>query len=136
MIEFIQNHEALILWLPAASIIGLIISIVLIPWVIIRLPSDYFIYKKRKTKKLFSHHPLCRVIFLIFKNILGIILLISGVIMLFIPGQGILTIIIGIILTDFPYKYKIERWIISRPHILNTVNKLRIKAKQAPFNLH
>lgn len=135
MIEFIQRHEELIVWLSIASFIGLIISIIVIPWIIIKLPSDYFVYAKRKTKKLFSNRPLCRIIFLIFKNILGISLLLSGIIMLFIPGQGILTIIIGIILTDFPSKYKIERWIITQPHILNTINRLRIKAKQAPFTL-
>lgn len=136
MIELIQSHETLLLWLTIASIIGLIISILFIPWIIIKLPPDYFVYEKRKTKKLFSHHPLYRIIFLILKNIVGILLLISGVIMLFIPGQGVLTIIIGIILTDLPGKYKTERWIISRPRILNTVNKLRLKAKQPPFSLH
>jgi uncharacterized membrane protein SpoIIM required for sporulation len=136
MLEFIQNHEELIIWLSLASIIGLIVSIVVIPWVIIKLPPDYFVYTKRETKKIFCHHPFCRALFLIFKNILGIALIISGIIMLFIPGQGLLTIIIGVILTDFPYKYKIERWIISRPHILSTVNRLRKKAKQPPFTLH
>ena len=57
MIEFIQIHEELIVWLSIASFIGLIISIIVIPWIIIKLPSDYFVYKKRKTKKLFIHHP-------------------------------------------------------------------------------
>lgn len=136
MLEFIQSHEELILWLSIASIIGLVSSIVLIPWVIVKLPSDYFVYQKRETKKLFSHHPLVRLLFLILKNIVGVTLLLSGIIMLFIPGQGILTIIIGVILADFPYKYKIERWIITRPHILNTFNRLRLKAKQPPFTLH
>lgn len=60
-------------------------------------------------------------------------LIVSGIMMLFIPGQGILTIIIGIILTDFPYKYRIERWIITRPRILSTLNQLRMKAKKQPF---
>jgi hypothetical protein len=51
------------------------------------------------------------------------------------PGQGILTIIIGIILSDFPYKYKIERWIINHPKILKYINKIRVKAKQHPIEI-
>jgi len=69
------------------------------------------------------------------KDILGVIFIISGIIMLFIPGQGIITIIIGIILTDFPGKYKIERWIINHTAMLKYINKLRAKAKQSPIEV-
>ena len=41
--------------------------------------------------------------------------------MLVLPGQGILTIIIGLWLIDFPYKYKIEIWIIKHPMILRYI---------------
>ena len=133
MITFIHNHEGLLLWLTIASVIGLITSLVLIPWILIQIPSDYFSHKKRQKYQWRNHPPIVRLIFLLMKNILGVIFIISGIIMLFIPGQGIITIIIGVVLTDFPYKYKIERWIINRPAILSSINKLRAKAKQGPI---
>ena len=129
MTAFIYGHEALLLWLTIASVIGLVASLVLIPWILIQIPSDYFSHKKRQKHQWGSYPPIIRLVLLIMKNILGVIFIISGIIMLFIPGQGIITIIIGIILTDFPGKYKIERWIINHTAILRYINKLRAKAK-------
>ena len=136
MITFIHNHEVLLIWLTIASIIGFIGSLLVIPWILIQIPSDYFSYSKRKKHQWGSYPPIIRLVLLLIKNIFGVIFIISGIIMLFIPGQGIITIIIGIILTDFPYKYKIERWIINRPAILRSINKLRVKAKQSPLKIN
>ncbi len=135
MITFIHNHEVLLLWLTIASIIGFIGSLIVIPWILIQIPSDYFSHSKRKKHQWGDYPPIIRLVLLIMKNILGVIFIISGIIMLFIPGQGIITIIIGIILTDFPGKYKIERWIINHTAMLRYINKLRAKAKQSPIEV-
>ena len=135
MIMFIHDHEVLLLWLTIASIIGFIGSLIVIPWILIQIPSDYFSYSKRKKHQWGSYPPIIRLILLLVKNILGVIFIIGGIIMFFIPGQGIITIIIGIILADFPGKYKIERWIINHPAILRSINKLRAKAKQDPIEV-
>lgn len=135
MIAFIHNHEELILWLTIASIIGLIASFVLIPWILIQIPSDYFSHEKRQKHQWGSYPPVIRLILLLMKNILGVVFIISGIIMLLIPGQGIITIIIGIILIDFPYKYKIERWIVNHPIILRSINQLRTKVEQSPLEV-
>ncbi len=47
-------------------------------------------------------HPVFRVIILVFKNFLGGVLVIGGLIMFLTPGQGILTLVIGILLLNFP----------------------------------
>jgi len=133
MITFIHSNETLFFWLMIASVIGLITSFVLIPWILIQIPSDYFSHEKRQKHQWGDYPPVIRLILLLMKNILGVIFIISGIIMLLIPGQGIITIIIGIILIDFPYKYKIEQWIISHPAILRSINQLRAKAKQSPI---
>lgn len=135
MIVFIHNHEGLFLLLVTASIIGLIASLVLVPWMLIQIPHDYFSHKKRQKHQWRNQPPIVRLLFFLIKNILGVVFIISGIIMLFIPGQGIITIIIGVILTDFPYKYKIERWIIKHPTILKSINQLRKKVKKSPLEL-
>ena len=74
-----------------------------------------------------------RIVLLLGKNILGCILIVMGLAMLVLPGQGLLTILIGTLLLDFPGKFKFERWLISRKPILRTSNWLRKKAHKAPL---
>lgn len=135
MITFIHNHEALFFWITIASIIGFIGSLVLIPWIAIQIPSDYFSHKKRQKYQWHNYPPIVRLVFILLKNILGVIFIIGGVVMLILPGQGILTIILGLLFTDFPYKYKVESWIIKHPVVLRSVNHLRVKVKRSPLEV-
>ena len=54
-------------------------------------------------------------------------------VMLVVPGQGLLTILIGVMLTDFPGKYALERRLISQPSIFNAINWIRDKAGKEPL---
>jgi archaellum biogenesis protein FlaJ (TadC family) len=135
MIDFINDHENVLLWLAIGSFLVFIVSILLIPWIVTRIPSDYFTHPKRQ-KYLWSDQPLAiRLLFIFLKNILGVILVLGGIVLLLLPGQGILTILIGLIIMDFPYKYKVEIWIIKHPFILRVINKLRSKVKQQPLEI-
>ena len=62
--------------------------------------------------------------------------MIAGILMLALPGQGLLTIIIGLVLMDFPGKYHAERWVISRHSILLTSNWIRKKADKPALVVH
>ncbi len=62
------------------------------------------------------------------KNILGALFLLAGVAMLLLPGQGLLTMVMGVVFLDLPGKYKFERWLIARPGIARSVNWLRQRA--------
>jgi hypothetical protein len=64
---------------------------------------------------------------------LGAILVAAGLAMLMLPGQGILTILIGLGVMNFPGKYRLERWIISRPTVLKAVNWIRSKSHHPPL---
>ena len=135
MIDFINDHENVFIWLAIGSFIVFIVSILLIPWIVTRIPSDYFTHPKRQ-KYLWSDQPLAvRLLFIFLKNVLGVILVLGGIVLLLLPGQGILTILIGLVIMDFPYKYKVETWIIKHPFILRTINKLRSKVKQQPLEI-
>jgi archaellum biogenesis protein FlaJ (TadC family) len=117
------------------AIIAFFASILLIPLIILYIPSDYFTHPKRKKYISEKYPPLLQGLFIIFKNLLGIVLIIAGIIMLFIPGQGMLTIIAGLFFVNFPYKYKVEKWIITRPKVLKTLNWIRKKAKREPLEV-
>lgn len=130
---FIDDHEKLLLWLSIISVISFIASILLIPWIVTRIPSDYFTHPKRQ-KYLWCHQPkIIRFVLIFLKNVLGVILVLGGIALLLLPGQGILTILIGLLIMDFPYKYKIEIWMIKHPFVLRSINKLRAKVKQRPL---
>lgn len=135
MLEFFNENETFFYWSTLIGVVGLLISLIIVPWIVIKLPADYF-YEEHRKKCPWGHcPPIIRSIILVLKNILGVILILSGFIMLFIPGQGLLTMVGGIILTDFPYKYKIMRRIIKNSKILKFINKLRKKAHQEPLKI-
>jgi hypothetical protein len=65
---------------------------------------------------------------LVAKSTLGILLLFSGIVMLVAPGQGLLTIVAGLILVEFPAKYRLEQWLVTRRHVWHAINWLRKRA--------
>jgi hypothetical protein len=67
------------------------------------------------------------------KIIVALFLLVCGVLMLVLPGQGIITILIGLSLIPFPGKKKIEQYLISRKSVRSSLNWIRLKAKKEPF---
>lgn len=123
-----------IVGLTAASIFSFVGTLIAIPWILIRLPSDYFDMRVPR-HWMRDHHPVLRIIGLLLKNIIGVVFLIAGFLMLFLPGQGLLTMLIGISFMDFPNKRKLEARIVGQRTILNTINRLRHKFNKPPFIL-
>lgn len=124
--ELLSRHADLIGWLAIISIITFVISIVVIPLVISKLPAEYFLPSHRQHAS--SSFGLRSKSILVLKNILGAILVCAGFLMFFIPGQGLLTMIIGLGLMNFPGKYEMERKLVSRPAVLKSMNWIRNKA--------
>jgi hypothetical protein len=133
MWEWLQLHIALCGWLFAASIVMFIGSLIAVPWLIVRVPADYFLRQGHYADRWKPRHPWLRLAFLTAKNAVGLILLIAGIIMLFIPGQGVLTILAGLLFLDFPGKFACERRLISSPPVFSAVNWLRAKAGKPPL---
>lgn len=122
-----------ITWLAILSAVTFIASLILTPWLIVKLPADYFVDKKRHPSKLRRFHPFMYSIIRLLKNSFGVILILTGIVMLVLPGQGILTILVGVGLTDFPGKFMLERWFAKQPAVFNTMNWIREKAKVEPL---
>ncbi|MFN2511970.1 MAG: hypothetical protein ABR568_11070 [Pyrinomonadaceae bacterium] len=101
-------------------------SLAIVSLVLVKLPATYF-RKSHKRKFLADRPPIIRGVAIIGKNLLGVVLVVVGVLLSLpgVPGQGVLTILLGVMLLDFPGKPRLEHWIVSRPKILQTINKLR-----------
>jgi hypothetical protein len=65
---------------------------------------------------------------LVVKNVIGAVLLVAGLVMLVVPGQGLLTIAVGLMLVDFPGKFRLERWLATRRPVWKAINWLRARA--------
>ncbi len=124
----------LLIGLTVASVIGFIGSLIAIPLILVRLPADYFDTRiPRHWMK--DHHPLLRLMGLIVKNVLGIVFFLVGFAMLFLPGQGLLTMLIGISLMDFPRKRELEAKMVGQPTLLGVINTMRQKFHKPPLSL-
>jgi UPF0716 family protein affecting phage T7 exclusion len=64
---------------------------------------------------------------------LGFVLLIAGIIMLITPGQGVISIVLGLFLMEFPGKRNLELKLINNDATFKTLNWLRSKAGKLPF---
>ena len=129
VLETFSKHSELLVYLSISSIIFLIISALFIPILIAKIPADYFVARKKRV--IPNKFTIRKVILLIIKNIIGIFLLTSGVLMLVLPGQGLLTILAAIFFLDFPGKYKLEQYLIKKPAVLQTINWIR-RRKNVP----
>jgi Putative transmembrane protein (PGPGW) len=106
----------------------LLLSPILVGWLIVRLPPDYFQQEERRPLESWDRFPLLRWVILIIKNLAGIVLLLAGLLMLLVPGQGLLTIVMGLVLLDFPGKFRLQRWLVTRRGVWRSLNWLRRRA--------
>src|ERR1043166_4222873 len=113
-----------------------VLSYLVVCVVLIKLPAHYF-HTDYEHHLLPNSHPVFRSIAIAVKNVLGVILILTGIVLSLpgVPGPGLLTIFIGVMLTDLPGKRKLEAKLIGRPAVLGAVTKLRIKYNKEPFIL-
>ncbi|HSC55738.1 MAG TPA: PGPGW domain-containing protein [Nitrospira sp.] len=123
-----------LIWLTVLSMVFFLGTLIAIPFILVRLPADYFdVRVPRPWMK--DHHPVLRLVGHIVKNAIGAIFLFAGFLMLFLPGQGVLTMLIGISMLDFPGKRKVEAKLIGQPTVLSVVNSMRQKFNKPPLLL-
>lgn len=115
------------------SVVTFIGSLLAVPWLIGRLPATYFLRHRQKVEERHRRHPLAARIIFILRNTVGLALLVAGMAMLVLPGQGLITILIGVSFMDFPKKHELEELLVRRPGIIRSLNWLRRKQNKEPF---
>ncbi len=137
MIEWISEFWTSLTWgriaLGAAVfVISFFLSIVIVAVVIVKIPANYF-SSHYQQDFMPNASWLKRWGATILKNLVGFALVLAGIAMLIGPGQGVLTILIGLILMDIPGKRPLEARIIGRPTVLAAANGLRAKYGKPPL---
>jgi hypothetical protein len=113
-----------------------LINLAIVSVILVKLPADHF-KKNRKTKFWAGPRPALNAAKVIGKNIAGVLLVALGIVLSLpgIPGQGLLTILLGIMLLDFPGRERLEQKLLSKPAIVNTINRLRGRFNKPPLEL-
>lgn len=140
MSELLRHLRENIWLVVAISAAGLVISLVSTGTILLTLPADHFQKSEssglRRLPGEGGGGPF-KILGRIGKNLLGLVLVLVGVILSLpgVPGPGLLTILSGLLLVDFPGKQGIERKIISRPGVLGPINRLRARFGRPSFEL-
>ncbi len=111
-------------------------SIALVSFMLVRIPANYF-HSEHDRALWTDRHRAVRWSGMIMKNLIGAVLIVLGIVMSLpgVPGQGILTILLGLMLVDLPGKRRWELKLVRRPKVLQTINQLRGKFGKPPLVL-
>jgi hypothetical protein len=135
MFDWMQDHQWLVWTLTAASLVIFVGSLLALPAVVTRIQPDYFAHEERPPSRWRPKSPVVKTTAAIGRNVLGVLLMLAGIGMLVLPGQGLLAIFVGFFLIDVPGKYRVERWLVSRRPVLRTLNWLRRRAGRPPLRV-
>lgn len=132
--HWFETHQEWVAVSAAVSLVMLVGSALGLPWIVARLPEDYFL-RRRRDRIRASGHPLRGWAITIGRNALGVVLILAGAAMLVLPGQGLLTILAGILVADVPGKRRIALWVLRRPGVAAAVDWLRARAGRPALRL-
>jgi len=142
MFEFLSDFFSTLTWSKVLIGAGIFVvsffaNLGIVSLILVKLPADHF-SKSRKTKFWAGPRPWLHAAKVIGKNIGGILLVALGVVLSLpgVPGQGLLTVLLGIMLLDFPGRHRLEQKLLSKPSILNSINKLRDRFGKKPLELN
>ena len=127
------DYEPILWWSAAVSLALLLLTPLLVSYVVVQLPKDYFNPKRRQRAGWPQKYPGLQPIVVLAKNALGAMLAVAGLVMLVVPGQGLLTLVAGLMLMDFPGKFGLERWLATRPAVWRSLNWLRKRFGREPL---
>ena len=143
MIDFVaavwawsEGHRWAVWTLAALSLGSLVVSGVLVSAVLLRLPADH--YSRPAPPPRASDAGLVSVftggLWFFVRNVFGWVFIVAGVAMLVLPGQGLLSILAGLVLVDFPGKHRFERRLLASPVVRQGMNWLRRRAGRPPLD--
>jgi hypothetical protein len=117
-------------------VVTFVVATGVVSFVVVKLPETYF-HPDHDREILKDKHPAIRWAGIIGKNLAGVILIVLGVVMSLpgIPGPGLVTILFGVMLVDFPGRRRLEHTIVSRPTVQKTINNLRKRFGKKPIKL-
>jgi hypothetical protein len=125
------------LWWSLGISVGLaVLSVAVATVVVVGWPADRF-NGEGPTQHGKDAHVVVRALGALGRNLTGALLVVVGAVMALpgVPGQGLLTMLIGLTLLSFPGKRRLERRILRVPAVLRAINRLRARFSRPPLEL-
>ena len=123
LVHYITNNPAILGWIVFGSFVYLVAFLLLMPFIAAKIPADYFGAEQKK-----PYAPKNLILYVVYKglkNLIGLLFVVGGLLLLLTPGQGILGILIGSLVLEYPGKYRFQRWLIGKKPVLDGLNWLR-----------
>jgi hypothetical protein len=113
-------------------VLATVATLAIVAAVVVTLPAGYFVTSRPPSR---AASPSAGTLARVARNLLGLVLILVGALLALpgIPGQGILTVLIGLMLVDFPGRRRLERRLVAWPGVLNTLNRLRVRFGKPPL---
>ena len=127
LLELMEEHKAALFWVSGVSVAMFVGSLLLLPVLIARAPEDFFVREGKRRRTPLS------LLLAIARNVLGAVLLCFGILMLVLPGQGLLMMLLGLSLLDVPGKRKAVRAIVQKPPVWRALSYFRKRAHKPPL---
>jgi hypothetical protein len=132
-IRWFESHQTVLTYMGIFSLVLFVGTLIAVPVIIVSLPHDLLKRDDQSAGKQWLN--LWYLPYVITKNVFGFIVLIAGIVMLVLPGQGLLTIFLGLALINFPGKRKLIRRLLSQKRIYMAITRLRAKFNKSPLEL-
>lgn len=135
MMEIFEAYKTVLIWLSGLSLLFFLVSLAAVPWLVVRIPETYFrdLALNSRSDKASAGSNLGRFAVRGAKTCLGLVLVFVGGVMLFVPGQGLLTILAGMVLMEFPGKRKLVIFLVGHQGVQIGLNWVRRRNKVAPL---
>ena len=135
LLNWIETHRSVLVWAGFFSLITVVITAVSVPFIINLLSEDYFVREKRRSSLKTPSQYVFFTVTMVFKNLIGVLLFFSGFLMLFVPGQGLITIFISLLFIDYPGKWKLQKTVVRNRKIYSVLNWIRRKGGKKEFRI-
>jgi len=127
ILDNLSAHRSLWTWISCLSAAMFVGSLLLIPWLVARAPSDYFV------RPASPQHGGLGLLAKVARNLLGALLLVVGLLLLVLPGQGLLLVLLAVTLMDIPGKHALIQRMVQKPPVWRALSYLRERAHKDPF---
>lgn len=96
------------------------------------LPEDYFLHP-HPLSQLAQRRDARYFVLLALRQLVGLCLLIAGLAMLVLPGQGLLTLVAALCVAEYPGKRALVHRLVRRAMVRKGLNALRRRAGRPPL---
>jgi len=133
--DWLADNQRLAWLITGVAIGASLVAAVMLPIILAKLPEEYFLQPHRPLRTLAPRRPLLRLMLLTGKNLLGLLLIALGFIMLVTPGPGIIAMLLGVTLLDFPGKRRLQMRVARNRVVHRILDAIRDRAGRPRFIL-